>query len=288
MRFRLGGLRGRALSELLNDRSAGDPLPVELVAAFEAARDRMAPLGGRIVFFNTIGSTNDAALALAADPDAEGTIVVADEQTAGRGRHGRSWFSPLASGLYVSVVVQPKTARVDSGQATRLLTLAAGVALAEAIEAATGLRADIKWPNDLVVGSRKVAGILAETARNDLATIILGYGINVRSARYPSELGDRPTSVESELGRPVDRWALCAETLAALSRRYEDLLSGNFDAILDSWRSRAPASRGARVTWSTATGPLSGVTEGIDEHGALLVRTGHGIDRIVGGEVAWG
>ena len=268
-------------------RLSGDAVPAELAVAFEAARDRMAPLGGRVVFFNTVGSTNDVALALASDPDAEGTIVVADEQTAGRGRHGRSWFSPPASGLYVSVVLQPKTARVDSAQATGLLTLAAGVALAEAIEAAAGLRAEIKWPNDLVVGSRKLAGILAETARHDLITIVLGYGINVRPTRYPSELGDRPTSLESELGRAVDRSALCVETLAALSRRYRDLLSGKFDAILDSWRGRAPTSRGARVTWSTPAGPLSGVTEGIDERGALLVRTGQGIERIVGGEVIW-
>lgn len=271
----------------MNDRFDGDPLPPGIAGALEGARGRISPLGRRVVFFNTIGSTNDLALALASDPDADGTVVMADEQTAGRGRHGRSWFSPPASGLYVSVVFQPSTAGVDSGQAMTLLTLAAGVALSEAIEAATGLRVDIKWPNDLVVGPRKVAGILAETARNDLATIVLGYGINVRETRYPSDLGRRPTSIESELGRSVDRSALCVETLAALARRYRDLLSGRFDAILDSWRSRAPASRGAHVTWSTPTGPLSGVTEGIDERGALLVRTSQGIERIVGGEVAW-
>ena len=151
-----------------------------------------------------------------------------------------------------------RDARVDPQRATGLLTLAAGLALAEAVEAATGLRADIKWPNDLLVGRRKLAGILAESASSDLGRIVLGYGLNVSARAYPPELGDRATSLETELGRPIDRAVVCAETLAAVSARYRDLLAGRFDAILDGWRSRAPASRGARVTWSTPAGPQHG------------------------------
>ncbi len=167
-------------------------------------------------------------------------------------------------------------------RATLLLTLAAGVALAEALEEATGLRADLKWPNDLYVSGRKLAGILAE-ASGEL--MILGYGINVAASAYPPELGDRATSIESELGRRVDRHEVFVETLAALSRRYDDLLAGRFDAILDAWRRRAPGASGARVTWMAHDGLQHGVTAGIDDRGALLVLVGDRTERIVSGEV---
>ena len=117
--------------------------------------------------------------------------------------------------------------------------------------------------------------------------IVIGYGINVSATAYPPELGDRATSLETELGRPIDRAALCAETLVSLSRRYADLLDGRFDAILDAWRDRAPSSRGARVTWQGASGTQVGITAGIDDRGALLVRIDNRIERIVAGEVNW-
>ena len=284
--------------------SPSNTLPHDLAEAIGRVRGRLDVLGSSILHFPTIGSTNDVALALAADGDREGAIVVADEQTAGRGRRGRVWFSPPGSGLYVSVVLAPGRARSDPARATSLLTLTAGMALAEAIEAATALRVDIKWPNDLVVGRRKLGGILAEAAPAARASgggaprtvdavgeagyhVVIGYGINVRGAAFPAELRDRATSVETELGRPIDREALCAETLASLSRRYADLLAGRFDAILDAWRAFAPGSRGARVTWQAASGPQAGTTAGIDDRGALLVRVGDRIERIVAGEVGW-
>ena len=265
----------------------GDPLPQDFAEALASVRDRLRPLGDRIFFFKTIGSTNDVALDLAARGGCDGAIVIAGEQTAGRGRRGRDWFSPQGSGLYVSIVLRPADASVDPQRATGLVTLAAGVALAEAIEAVTGLRADIKWPNDLLVARRKLAGILAESATSDLGRIVLGYGLNVGARAYPRELADRATSLETELGRPIDRALVCAETLAGLSARYRDLLAGRFDAILDGWRHRAPASRDARVTWSTPSGPRHGVTAGIDDRGALLVRVDDRIETIVGGEVTW-
>jgi BirA family biotin operon repressor/biotin-[acetyl-CoA-carboxylase] ligase len=273
---------------------SSDPLPTELAEAFATAGARLSPLGDRVIFFNSIGSTNDVALALAVGGDAVGAVVIADEQTTGRGRLGRQWFSPPGSGLYVSTVLQPSTARADPQRATGLLTLAAGLALAEAIEAVTSLRVDIKWPNDLLVARRKLGGILAEAvgvergaAQGGVTSVVLGYGINIRPTAYPPDLRDRATSLETAVGRPIDRAAMCAETLAAVSRRYRDLLAGRFDAILDGWRSRAPGSRGARVAWSTPSGPRSGVTAGIDDRGALLVRVGDDLETIVGGEVAW-
>ena len=189
----------------------------------------------------------------------------------------------------MSVVLAPASATADPARATTLLTLGAGVALAEGIEQATGLRVDLKWPNDLQVSRRKIGGILAESSgagdRSD--TVVVGYGINVLSTAFPPELRDRATSLESELGRAVDRHHLLAETLASLSQRYEDLLAGRFDAILDTWRRLAPGASGARVAWTTNAGTASGVTAGIDDLGALLVRVGDKVDRIVSGEVSW-
>jgi biotin-[acetyl-CoA-carboxylase] ligase BirA-like protein len=287
------------------DRNDDAPVPPGLAHAIAQARPRLGRLGAPLLYFPTIGSTNDVALnrgaigrSASSSPldglgaqagerrgvePSEGLVVVADEQTAGRGRRGHAWFSPAGSGLYVSVVLAPAAARVDPARATTLLTLAAGVALAEGIEAATGLRVDLKWPNDLQVSRRKLAGILAEAAE----IVVVGYGINVAATAFPPELRDRATSLESELGRVVDRHHVLVETLAALSNRYEDLLAGRFDAILDAWRVHAPAASGARVTWKTAEGDRSGVTAGIDDRGALLVRDGARLERIISGEITW-
>jgi len=210
--------------------------------------------------------------------------VVANAQTAGRGRRGHRWFSPPESGLYVSVVLTPIRAP-DPRRATLLLTIAAGVAIAEAIDAVTGLTVRLKWPNDVLIDGRKVAGILAEAAtdRESIASVALGYGVNVRAGAYPPDLSDRATSIERELGRAVDRRDVLIETLTALGGRYDDLLAGRFDAILDAWRRRAPSASGARVV----TGGRRGTTAGIDDDGALLVRIDDRIERIVGGEVEW-
>jgi biotin-(acetyl-CoA carboxylase) ligase len=118
-------------------------------------------------------------------------------------------------------------------------------------------------------------------------TVVVGYGINIRPTAYPPELHERVTSIEAERKRVVDRAWVLAQTLAALSSRYDDLLDGRFDAILDAWRRLAPASVGARVTWQTPAGPQSGVTAGVDEDGALLVRVGARVERMVGGELSW-
>jgi BirA family biotin operon repressor/biotin-[acetyl-CoA-carboxylase] ligase len=267
---------------------ASAPLPAELAEAFAAVRPHLKRVGSAVVYFPIIGSTNDVAAVLAGHSAPDGAVVVAGAQTAGRGRYGRKWFSPPGSGLYVSIVLLPGQASADrTSRAKQLLTLSAGVALAEAIETASGLRAELKWPNDLQIGRRKLAGILAESTGSGSADpVVLGYGINVEQMIYPPELRDRTTSLESELGRRVDRALLFAESLMALDRRYGDLLQGRFDAILDAWRARAPASIGARVVWA-ASGSSVGVTAGIDDDGALLVRVGGRVERVVAGEVTW-
>jgi BirA family biotin operon repressor/biotin-[acetyl-CoA-carboxylase] ligase len=254
-----------------------------------SGRRRLGHLGRSIIYFPVTASTNDVAAVLAAHAANDGAVVIADAQTAGRGRRGRDWFSPPGSGLYVSVVLRPgRSAQSGGDRAARLLTLAAGVALVDAVHAATGLAVALKWPNDLYIGRRKLAGILAEAAGAGLDdAIVLGYGINVRTAAYPPELGDRATSLESELGRPVDRATLLVETLASLARRYRDLLDARFDAILDAWRARAPGCTGSRVSWNGASGSASGTTAGIDVDGALLVVVDGRVERVVAGEVIW-
>jgi BirA family transcriptional regulator, biotin operon repressor / biotin---[acetyl-CoA-carboxylase] ligase len=267
-----------------------EPLPPEFSEAL--SRVNLRRLGHPTLFFPTIGSTNDIASTLANNGDHEGAVVIAEMQTAGRGRRGRVWFSPPGAGLYVSVVLAPARAVRAPERAAALLTLTAGVALAEAVECATGLGPAIKWPNDLLVGRRKLAGILAEGVASPapvpgLQSVVLGYGLNVSAAAYPLELADRVTSLESELGRRVDRAELCAQSLAALAARYDDLLAGRLDAILDAWRDRSPVSRGMRVAWETPAGTQSGVTIGVDDMGALLVRVGERTERLVAGEITW-
>jgi BirA family biotin operon repressor/biotin-[acetyl-CoA-carboxylase] ligase len=245
-------------------------------------RGRVPSLVDHLLFLRTVGSTNDVALAAAAE-SGQPTVVIADAQTGGRGRRGRKWFSPAGSGLYVSIVLDLSEA-AELERARGLTPLAAGVALAEAISASCGIDVLLKWPNDLMTGGRKLGGILAEAATP--TRIVVGYGLNVRASAFPSELQDRATAIDIASGLPADRARLCVESLAAIWRRYRDLLAGRFDAILDAWRALAPHHVGAPVSWSTSQGPQRGVTAGVDEWGALIVRVGDRTERLMG-EVSW-
>jgi len=174
------------------------------------------------------------------------------------------------------------------------VTLAAGVALADGIEASTTLRTILKWPNDVCVslpdGSwRKLAGILAEarSAPDGARYVVLGIGVNITPAAHPPEVLGRSTSIEAAIGAPVDRAALIVESLAALSGAYEMLRSGDAATILDAWTSRATATFGRDVVWEGEGGEVRGVVEGIDASGALLIRTPSGNRRVSAGEVRW-
>jgi BirA family biotin operon repressor/biotin-[acetyl-CoA-carboxylase] ligase len=269
--------------------SDAEPLPEDLGAALPRTAQRRGPVGSRIHFFFETTSTNDVAAALAERGASDGTTVIALAQTAGRGRLGRTWFSPAGAGLYVSVIRR-------TGAAVPLLTLAAGVALADGIRAASGLPVEIKWPNDIVVSGgsastrqRKLAGILAEasTSAHGLHFVVLGFGINLRPAAYPADIADRATSLEAELGRPADSGAVLAETLAALNECGEQLAGGDRAGVLARWRALAPSAHGSVITWDTPGGPTSGVAQGIDETGALLVRVRDRVQRIISGELGW-
>jgi BirA family transcriptional regulator, biotin operon repressor / biotin---[acetyl-CoA-carboxylase] ligase len=267
---------------------AASDVPADFRDALSRHANRLCGFGSPLSWYESVPSTNDLADRAAVAGAAHGTVVAAECQESGRGRLGRTWFSPPGAGLYVSVVVRPG----DLGgvvSAAASLTLTAGVALAEAIRRSTGLDAAIKWPNDLVVGSRKVCGILAEGAAGSsgLQHVVLGYGINVLSAAYPPEIADRATSIESELGRPVDRSAVFAESLACLAEHLRELSAGGFAAILDRWRALSPSSVGREVDVASGSGRVGATTAGIDDDGALLVSAGGTTRRVIAGEVRW-
>lgn len=252
-------------------------IPAELAPALAGLLERRPDVRLDVRWQASMPSTMDAASALAHAGAPHGVVVVADEQTAGRGRRGASWASPAGAGLYLSFVARPTSA-------VPMLTLGAGVGVRDGIVAATGLAADLKWPNDLMAGRRKLAGILAEGISIGTAAqaVIIGVGINVQPAAYPPDVSARATSLERELGRSIDRGSLLAAVLAGLWDRLVQLEQRPGD-ILQAWRAAAPGAIGSRVEWDGR----AGVTAGIDEAGALLVRTGTGIERIIAGELTW-
>lgn len=262
-----------------------DPLPADIARALGGAAGRLGAWGGRVVYHSVVSSTNDLARELAAAGAPDGTTVVAGAQTAGRGRQGRRWFSAVDAGLYCSVVLR--------GSDTAVVTLAAGVAAAEGVRAATGLPVEIKWPNDVVLpahaGAAKVGGILAEASRLDAAAeaVIVGVGINVAAVDFPPEIAERAGSLAAALGGPVDRGTVLVELLAALAHWRRVLVAGGAGRMLERWRALAPSSTGAPVEWRAAGARLSGVTAGVDRDGALLVRRGERLERILAGEVTW-
>jgi len=242
-------------------RELAEPLPPDIAELLARRGGELGDFARTPVYLPITSSTNDRAAELAAAGAHEGTWVIADEQTSGRGRRGRAWASPPGAGLYLSVVFRPHPAQ--HADATALLTLMAGVAAARGVKAASGLEPTLKWPNDLVIepfgvrassgasGSggaaarsgattgaggtsrfRKLAGILAEASASggELQFIILGIGINLTPAAYPPDVAARSTSIEGELGRPADRALVLIETLAALAEGRRQLLDGKASA----------------------------------------------------------
>jgi BirA family biotin operon repressor/biotin-[acetyl-CoA-carboxylase] ligase len=251
---------------------------------------RLGPIAHRLYWLTRTSSTNDAVAALAQAGAEEGIVVVAETQTAGRGRQGRSWFSPAGAGLYVSLLVRPGLADAAHENRSTLITLAAGVAVASAIRAATGLPAAIKWPNDVVIERRKLAGILVEAVNygETRGFMILGVGVNLQQAAFPVELAARATSIEAETGRPADRAQVLGEVLASLAEGYADVVAGRFDAILSAWRRLASPMWSSVIEWDTPSGVLRGQVEDIDRTGALIVRVGDRLERLIAGEVRFG
>jgi len=226
----------------------------------------------RVEWFSTLDSTNRHALAAARDGAPDGLVVVADEQTAGRGRLGRTWEAPPGSSLLVSVLLRRSGDPARTAEAGRVV-MAAGVALAAAVEDVAGVDVGLKWPNDLVVDDRKLAGLLAETEGDAL---VVGAGCNVNWEAFPDELASTATACNLEAGRAVDRDALLD---AFLDRFAEALAAG--DALVDRYRQRlATLERTVRVE-HVRDADLVGTAVGITDDGALVVRDDAGTDHTV-------
>jgi BirA family biotin operon repressor/biotin-[acetyl-CoA-carboxylase] ligase len=261
--------------------------PDEIAASLHAADEALGPYAA-LRYCAEIGSTNDAALALALAGAPDGTSVLADRQTNGRGRRGHDWYSPAGSGIYLSVIVRPKVA----ADVLPVLTLAAGVAVAEAIRDITGLVVELKWPNDVVVGRpwRKLAGVLCEgaSAGTAIEAVIVGIGLNVLAASYPPALASRASALESELGRPVDRGAMVVSILCRLRAMMDCLETDGREAISAAWRTFGRAGfTGASIRWRDPSGDRHGRPVDIDTDGALLVEVRGRLERVIAGDVAW-
>ena len=237
---------------------------------------------GRTIYaFDKLDSTNVYARSLKEDDSAHGTLVVADEQTAGKGRQGRVWRSQKGMNLLFSLVLRPKITH----DRIRLLPFAAGLAVADAIEQSTGCNVECKWPNDLLVGKKKVAGMLIEsTVQNEAITnVILGIGVNVNQTHFPVELN--ATSLRIHTGKDVDRVRLLCSALEELEQRYEQLEHFSPRMILDEWKQRAPMF-GSLITLVEHGSPLKATAIDIAPDGALIIEELNGARReVLAGDV---
>lgn len=232
-----------------------------------------------ILKFETVGSTNSEALDQARRGGSEGLCVVADQQTAGRGRLGRTWISPADAGLYLSLILRPKLEM----RFLPLITLLTSVAVAETLTRHYGLAPDIKWANDVHIKEKKVSGILAETTETPLGlAVIIGVGINLVSAGIPDELAATATSIESETGQKPDKQLLLDAFLTKFAFYYEKFTAdGGPGFIRREWTNRSSYASGKLVRAVLHDETLFGRTCGIEENGALRLETESGQIRLI-------
>jgi len=264
--------------------------PDRLTADDIKARFKAGVIGAEILVFEETASTNDVVDHLGKSGAREGLVVFAESQTKGRGRLGRAWASPRRKGLWFSVLLRPKLA---SSAASRL-TVAASVAVARTIRQRCGVNARIKWPNDVMVNGRKLAGILVETksgaaprSSGPVDYLILGIGIDVNcvAADFPPAVAEIATSIRIETGRDQDRLALAADLLKALDESYQMALT-DFEAVADEW-ARLCSTLGGQIAVTLGRRRVEGFAQALDADGALLLRKDNGqIERILGGELA--
>lgn len=245
--------------------------------------------GATIHYFESVDSTNTVAQGLAADGAAEGTVVLAETQSRGRGRLGRAWVSPPFRNLYLSVILRPPVSAAVAPQ----IALVAGVAVAETVSACLSTEraalVGIKWPNDVLIADRKVAGILTEMAADQdrLRFVILGIGVNLNSepGDFPAELREKAVGLCDTAQRPIDRVAFADRLLSRLEARYDLFLRAGFAAIRPLWESRS-CLKGRRIQIDDRGKRLEGMVFGIAEDGALLLRDAAGrIVRVIVGDV---
>jgi BirA family transcriptional regulator, biotin operon repressor / biotin---[acetyl-CoA-carboxylase] ligase len=237
---------------------------------------RTKAIGKEIHFSQELTSTNTLAMGLAADGVPEGTVVIAETQTSGKGRLGRKWISPKGN-LYLSVVLRPN---IPIHKAP-LITLTGAVAVASAIRTTSGLEAGIKWPNDILISGKKVCGLLTEmSAEQDrIRHIVLGIGVdvNMEMGELPPDVRSLSTTLAAEAGAKINRTALLQQVLRDLERWYQKFLANDGD-VLDEWK-KLNITVGNRITVSGAGEALNGLAQGVDSDGRLIVRLDNGTVR---------
>lgn len=232
------------------------------------------PLGKRIYHFFKVDSTNSVAMALGEQGEPHGTLVIAEEQTAGRGRAGHSWHSEKTNGIYMTVLLRPPI----SPQQAPIITLTAGLAVREAILEQTGVAPDLRWPNDMLFGRKKFCGILTEmNAEQDrIHFVAVGIGINVNHERVPEQLSSIATSLRIETNRAHSRIEIVARLLRHLDSYYNRFLSEGPEPILARFAEVSSYAQGKRVRIETPSETYTGTTEGLDPGGLLRVRRDDG------------
>ncbi|SDC41791.1 BirA family transcriptional regulator, biotin operon repressor / biotin-[acetyl-CoA-carboxylase] ligase [Paenibacillus sp. UNCCL117] len=255
--------------------SAPEPFPLP---AFMAAL-RTESFGRKLHYYEEVESTQAVAQQLVQAGAREGTLVLAEEQTAGRGRLGRSWHSPRGKGLWFSVVLKPEWLNLAQ---TPQLTLLTAVAVCRAVRSVTSLDAGIKWPNDLLVGGKKIGGILLEASIENgaLLHVIAGIGLSVNLTHedFPPELLEKATSLAIARGSRVDRSALLAAVLSEWERLYKLYREEGFAPVKLLWEALA-VSLGRPIVCTTPQGRIEGIAERIDEQGALILKLEDGSAR---------
>lgn len=224
--------------------------------------------------FESVASTNELALRMAREGAPEGTVVVGREQTAGRGRYGREWFSPSGLGLYLTLLLRPDMPLDNVWQFGFVASLAA----AEAVSDVSRLPARVKWPNDVLLNGKKLCGILVEAQQSAVGSqlcVVIGIGVNVLPSDFPPEFVERASSIAFEAKRPVSIEETENALLARLDSRCEELRSRGSDAILESWR-RLDSTRGQDVTVRTPDGIIEGTAVDVDSDGSLMLKLADG------------
>ncbi len=240
--------------------------------------------GKHIVHFFRTDSTNRVAFELGHGGEEEGTVVIAEEQTAGRGRAGRAWHSERAAGIYVTVILRPRIAPVQAP----LLTMMAGISARAAVAAVTGLSVDLKWPNDLLIGGKKVGGILTEMHAEPTLVkfVIVGIGLNVNQEKFPVELSGSATSLRVESDKVQSRMEILVRLLREFEQDYREFLREGSGSVVKRFEEISSYARGKKVRVVTGAETFSGVTVGLTGEGLLKVERGDGsIFTVIAGDV---
>jgi BirA family transcriptional regulator, biotin operon repressor / biotin---[acetyl-CoA-carboxylase] ligase len=240
--------------------------------------------GKRIFHFFKTDSTNRVALDLGHDGEPEGAVVLAEEQTAGRGRAGRTWHSERATGIYVTLLLRPKLAPVQAP----LLTMMAGLSAHSAVQAVTGLAVDLKWPNDLLIRGKKAGGILTEmhAEPNQVRFVIVGIGLNVNQENFPGELARTATSLRAETGKSQSRMELLVRLLREFETDYNRFVREGVASVIARFESVSSYARGKRVRVTNGTASYAGTTAGLGPEGLLQVEREDGrITAVISGDV---